>query len=471
MNLSGLLPLIEEVPAYQQLVDNLQQSSAGAMVDIARVQGLDVISSARPYLLTALYRRLGRPVVLLTARAERVTYWTEQLRIWTGSDAVLPFPEPDALPYERVPWARETVSDRLSALTALVRWNRSDDSVDPPLVVASARAYMHKTLPVREFRLGLREYRWGQEIDLQRTLQLWVAHGYRPATLVDEPGTFCRRGGLIDVFPPNLPFPVRIELFGDAIDSLRVFDPTTQRSQERTEGFFLAPATESLPRLAPQAAQRLQGLDLGLCHPPARREYQEDLAGLAQSTYFRGIEFYLPFFYSFPATLLDYLPAGGLCVVDDWGELLATVVDLDRQSQSLQADLVKAGELPGNLAEISTPYFIWEDLRETLQARKPLVLGRGGIQGPPRTGSIAQAFVHSQRYGGQLKRVLDGCQELRNAGQRVVLVSRQAQRISELLADQAITAVPVVDVPEAPQPRSLTGRCCQARLTPPHALC
>jgi transcription-repair coupling factor (superfamily II helicase) len=158
-----------------------------------------VIQAARPYLLAALYQHLGRPIILLTARAERVGYWTEQLRVWTGSNAILPFPEPDPLPYERVPWTRETVTDRLTALTALLRWKQAQDEA-PPLVVASARALMHKTLPVREFRLGMREYHLEQEVDLNRMLGSWVAHGYRPDTVVEEPGTFSRRGGLIDVF-------------------------------------------------------------------------------------------------------------------------------------------------------------------------------------------------------------------------------------------------------------------------------
>lgn len=456
MNLSGLLSLVQEVPAYQQLAENLQQLSSEATPDAVRIQGLEIISPARPYLLAALYQQLGRPIVLLTARAERVTYWTEQLRVWTGSENILPLPEPDALPYERVPWARETISNRLTALTALVRWNQPSGSNKPPLIVASARSLVHKTLPIREFRLGLREYRMGQEIDLQRTLERWVAHGYRPATVVDEPGTFSRRGGLIDVFPPNLSAPVRIELFGDEIDSLRVFDPTTQRSQNRIMAFVLAPATEALPHLAPQAAQRAQDLDLSLCHPPARREYQKDLTNLEAGSYFRGIEFYLPLFYSHPTTLLDYLPAEGLCVIDDWGDLLATVVDLDRQTLTLQADLVKAGELPSNLAKLAIPYFTWEDVREDLQARQPLVLGRGGIPGSPRAGSLAQAFVPGERYGGQLKRVLDGCQEMRNAGQRVVVISRQVRRISELLSEREIMAVPVADLSTAPAPRSLT---------------
>ena len=452
MNLSGLLPLIQKEPAYRELADVLGRGPSGSTSGASWEGGLGVISAARPYLLAALYQELRLPIVLLTTRGDRVGQWTDQLRLWIGSEAILPFPEPDALPYERVPCSRETVSDRLTALTRLVRWDMAEGEAEPPLIVASARAFVHRTLPVREFRLGLRQYRLGQEIDLQRTLGHWVAHGYRADTVVEEPGTFSRRGGLIDVFPPNMSQPVRIELFGDEIDSLRVFDPTTQRSEYRIEQFTLVPATEALPRLAPPAADRAADLDISLCHPPARMEYQEDVAGLQQGTFFRGIEFYLPFFYSYPATLLDYLPQAGLFVVDDWAALMAAVVDLDSQARTLQTDLVKAGELP---QDFPPPYFSWEEVSQPLQTRAPLNLG-GAIHDRPDTSPMARVFGHGERYGGQLKRVLDGCQDMRDGGQRVVVVSRQARRISELLEDRDITAVPVADVTEPPPPRSLT---------------
>ena len=463
MNLAGLVPLLQETPAYRLLTDLADQEMAEAALGASSGDVLGVIQPARPFLVAALYKQLGRPIVLLTARAERVGYWTDQLDIWTGADSILPFPEPDPLPYERVPWTRETVTDRLTAMAALLRWEKAGgtSTSPPPFIVASARALMHKTLPVREFRMGLRQYRRGQEVDLQRMVSSWVAHGYRPETVVEEPGTFSRRGGLIDVFPPNilnldaghaeLSLPVRIELFGDEIDSLRVFDPTTQRTLHLIDEFTLVPATEALPRLAPMAGQRSAGLDIIPCHPPARMEYRQDQVHLEQGTHFRGIEFYLPFFYSHPATLLDYLPADGLLLVDDWDALMASVVDMDHQAETLQADLLKAGELPANFPK---PHFDWEELGETLRARNPLMLGGRRRQNEP--GPLAGLFAYGERYGGQLKRVLDGCQAMRDAGQRVVVVSRQAQRISELLEDRAVTALPVDQITEPPPPQSLT---------------
>ncbi len=456
MNLSGLLDLLTQNPVIRDLVDALDSRTVAERFGVRDGQGLGVIAAARPFLVAALYQRLGRPMVLLTSRPERASQWAEQLRVWTDGEDIHTFPEPDALPFERVPWARETVSDRLAALTALVQWAKSQGhSGAPPLIVASGRAFMHKTLPLREFRMGLREYRQGQTIELQRTLESWVAHGYRPETVVEQPGTFSRRGGLIDVFPPNLPKPVRIELFGDEIDSLRLFEPITQRSEERINQFTLAPASEALLRLAGFALERASQLDMSLCHPPARMEYQEDLARLEQGVAFRGIEFYLPFFYSQPATILDYLPADGVCIIDDWGALMANVMDVDQQARALSGDLVKAGELPANYAEVQVPYFGWDELRETLHPRSPLVLG-GGVQDRPGDGAVGQIFSHSEQYGGQIKRVLDGCQGLREAGERVVLVTRQARRISDLLAERNMTVLPVQDLPELPPPQSLS---------------
>ncbi len=249
---------------------------------------------------------------------------------------------------------------------------------------------------------------------------------------------------------------MRLELFGDEIDSLRLFDPISQRSRDRVERFVMAPASEALPRLAPSAAQQVAQVDLALCHPPAKMEYQQDLVALEQGSYFRGIEFYLPYFYSYPATLLDYLPAGGLCLVDDWGALMATVVDLERQAETLKADLVKAGELPASLPPIAVPYFTWDSLGQAIGSHSPLILAGHGVVDQPGDSPVAQVFAYGERYGGQLKRVMDGCQEMRAAGQRVVLISRQAQRIAELLTERQITATPVEDVTEPVPPRSLT---------------
>ena len=136
-------------------------------------------------------------------------------------ERVLRLVEPEALPYERIPWASETVRERLSALSALVRWPERDEA--PPIVVASARALIRRTMPRREFSLSVRTIRTGQRLSLSQVLATWVGLGYEVVSVVQDPGTFSRRGGILDVYPADATYPVRIELFGDQVDGMRRF--------------------------------------------------------------------------------------------------------------------------------------------------------------------------------------------------------------------------------------------------------
>ena len=452
MNLSGLLPLLNEIPAYHHLVDTLQESKGGGPSHGPFF--LSLIASTRPYLIAALQQDLSRPILVVAAQPERAQQLYDELRFWsTRPEDVIRFPEPDALPYERVPWAMETIGGRLATLAAL-------SSPLSPLVITSARALMHKTIPFAEFKAGTHTLQAGHTISLQKTLALWYELGYRPESVVEEPGTFSRRGGIVDIFPPGRARPVRIELFGDQIESLRTFDPTSQRSQESIASFTLTPASEALPKYGPQAAKWVAGLDFTGCHSPARNEFQRDREALERGESFRGLEFYIPYLYSRPGMLLDYFPAEGLLLIDDWIELKAAMEELETQAMKLREDLAEAGDLPCGL---KVPYFTWQELEPALLHRRPLVLGydwsaldvgHAGETIPPYL-QLSQHFTPGPRYGGQLKRVLEDCRSMTREGQRVVIVSRQAQRLSELLHERGVQVTPVTEVREYPPSRSL----------------
>jgi transcription-repair coupling factor (superfamily II helicase) len=473
LNLSGLLFLLNEIPAYRSLVDTLQKPEANGhsdgLLSHLRTAPLNLIAPARPYIIAALQQDLGQPILVVTSQPERARQIYDELRIWSATpEGVLRFPEPDALPYERVPWAIETIGERLATLAAL--------SLAPsPLMITSARALIQKTIPLQEFKASIQTFRAGQTISPQKTLAHWYVLGYRPESVVEEPGTFSRRGGIIDVFPPSNPWPVRIELFGDQIESLRTFDPTSQRSQENITSFNITPASEALPKCGQRAAELVADLDLTGCHSPARNEFKRDREALERGESFRGLEFYIPYLYPQPGMLTDYLPAGGLLLVDDWVELEATVEELEAQAMKLQEDLAKTGDLPCGL---NVPYFTWQELEPILTSRRPLVLGydwsvldadlvdaqeQSHLETSASAGKAAshrlrlsQHFTPGPRYGGQLKRVLEDCRSMTDEGQRVVLVSRQARRLSQLLTERGIHATPVADVPKPPLARSLT---------------
>jgi len=450
--------LLREVAAYQQLLQGLKAGRGTP-------EPLALLHAARPFLAAALATDLNRPLIVVTARSEQAQRWAEDLRVWMNDPKrVYLFADPDALPYERITWSRETRQQRLAALVALTQTSKPStqypiSNIQYPIIVTSARALMQKTLPPRELRLALRPLRRRQIIDLHRLLERWVGLGYQPVSVVEEPGSFSRRGGIVDIFPPNLDWPVRLELFGEEVDSLRTFDPATQRTRAHVEQVLIGPAMESLTKHGPRAAERLATLDLPSCHALTRQRMEEEREKLAQGSGFRGVEFYLPYVYSQPAMLLDHLLPEGLLLIEDGAELATTWADLEEQAIRLQQDLTAARELP---ASFLPSYFEWQAVAECLAARQhsgtALTLGLGGLDGHPAAtmSPIAQAFAPGPRYGGRVRQVLDDAQRLQERGQQLVLVTRQASRLAALLSEAGQPTTVVEEVSEPPLPGSPT---------------
>ena len=435
MNISGLLASFEPLEAYRTLREDLESG------DVPPPLGL--LHAARPALLAALARDVERPMLVVAGSVERAKALAHSLRDWSPApECILHFPQPLALFYERAPWTDEVIAGRLCVLSALyVRHLPS-----PPLeggkgglvVVASARALMQRTLPVRQFRISIREFHVGQTLDLEQALGRWAGLGYEPVSVVEAPGQFSHRGGILDIFPPADPLPVRIEFFGNQIESLRCFDPATQRSQERVESVTITPAREALPRHGPRIASdvfRPRHLAMQLAHDqPAdvRAELEAHHQGLAAATPFPGVEFYLPYFYADSATLLDYLPPEVLIVLDDPQELADVWAGLEEDAVDLRVAAEEAGTL---LPDCPLPYVTWDEWSERLTDRLILTLGHGEETPLGRGGAasrLADCFIPGPRFGGQLKPVLEHIHTAQTRGGRLAVVSQQARRLAEL---------------------------------------
>jgi len=418
MNVSGLLSLFDRLPAYGELVADLSGRRRA-------VPPLGVLRSAQPALLAALMRDLDCPLLIVVGQVEAATALAESLRAWsTAPERITRLPEPLPHFYERAPWSREAVAGRLRVLSTLTDL---ETGAAPPVVVASARALMQTTMPGRQFRLGTRSLRPGQLLDLERTLTTWIGLGYRPAPVVEAPGEFSRRGGIIDIFPPAASAPIRVELFGDEIESLRHFDPATQRSQKLLEQALITPASEALPRFGPRVAEELTAWDLSKLSEDDAEHFIRDREALANGIAFNGIEFYLPLLYSQPATLLDYFPREGLVILKDQEELSSAWAELETHARDLCQSAEKVGLLPPAYPQ---PYVSWERWQEALADHSVLQLGYGGDEAT--LSPLSRAFSPGPRFGGQLKPLVAHLRASLASGDKVVVVSRQAHRLAEL---------------------------------------
>ncbi|HEX3049602.1 MAG TPA: transcription-repair coupling factor [Aggregatilineaceae bacterium] len=428
MQLTGLLNVVHQTELFQNLMHNLKHKQA--------VPDQHVLRAARSYLIAALAHQFGHPVIVITGRIDRAYNISEQLPVWLPDRKVERFSEPSAIFYEHAPWTISTIQSRLNTLATLVKPvnTRSAETVSPPIIVTSAYALMQKTLPVREFRVNSRVLKVGAQAEPEILLRNWLQIGYSPASIVTEPGTFSRRGGILDVFPMSTHLPVRLEFFGDEIESLRNFNPATQRSAVSIDQVTITPAREALPRFAPDAAQHLAAW---FSEQPAPEEdvvsTLPDEEALAVGTAFPHLEFYLPYLYTYPASLLDYAPDDALIIVEDWGALQDSIADLEEQAVSIRQDRIASKQIP---PDFPLPYLTWDELQDELDSRQVLHLGANPEFPASNLPTLGDLFRPGTHYGGQLRMVMTELGDLYERGENAIIVTQQAQRLAELWGEQ-----------------------------------
>ena len=220
---------------------------------------------------------------------------------------MLLYPETDALPYDRLPSDPDKLTERLTALERL-SGSRTTGAVRHWWWPRSARPWTWCSSP-SVFRDSHRIVRRGDTLPPSELATQWLRLGYEPSALVDAPGLFSRRGGILDVFPPGGE-PLRIELWGDEVDTIRVFDPATQRSTEQLDSAAIGPAHEVLPRPLGMA------LSVDSLRPQFVDVFARDLRLLREGSHaFPSLEFYRGFLGA--ATLVDYLTEDGLLVLEE----------------------------------------------------------------------------------------------------------------------------------------------------------
>jgi transcription-repair coupling factor (superfamily II helicase) len=475
INLSGLLPLLNEQPPFQQLVRELNAPHTGRTPAAHRLPveagygqmwRLPVLRAARPLTLAALAQHTiaDRVILVIAAKPDRAQALYESLRAYglATPDRLLRFPEPSALFYERAPWPREVAAERLQVLARLTTdhgrqtaAHHPSSVVDSPsslIIIASARAVMLRTLPPRAFRLGTRTLKKHQTVNLDQLLEAWVGFGYENVSTVLSPGEFSRRGGIVDVFPPALPQPIRIEFFGDEVESLRTFDPASQRSLEPLDHVIITPATELLPKNGPLAAEKIKTWDTSILPDDQAEMFEKDRKSLIGGVPFRGIEFYLPLLHSDAASLLDYLPRDAIVALDDGDEIEDTWSELEEQAIDLHRSAEEDRTLP---PDYPLPYVTWDEWREKLTGRNLLSLGEEIQHDDEHSLASALPFSPGQRFGGQLKPFIEHIGQMRTMNDAVIVVSRQASRLAELWAERDHLRPPVHHLVDRPAPRAL----------------
>ena len=440
MSLTGILKLLEKHPEFRQGLDQAMSAESGTAT---------VLQGARPAFIASLSRNRQEPLLVIAPRPEDARRLHDQLLSWMGEDApVHLLPEPEVLPFERLAVDANTSNQRLAALGTLARareFGKEDGDTGECgslIVVCSVGSALLYTAPpeLMAGRLPSSDsscvWKVGDRVRLDALLSQWVDLGYRHEPVVDSPGTFSHRGGIVDIFPPNLDLPLRIELFDDEVDTIRRFDPLTQRSVGAAEEVRLIAAREQLPALAGAdvLSNRASAMDFTECSAAVRERMDEELRGITDpgvpETNPETLSFYCGMINRTP--LLNYLGPEATVLLERGGRVEAEASELEERFDRMRTAREERGELPVNFP---SPYMSWDEFASRLEHHRRIDLQTWVGEDEDRV------FLPAVPYYGRLEQLSADIQRRQAEGTALVAVTQHARRVVELLQQQGTNAL------------------------------
>ncbi len=230
-HLGRIIESFEQSPPFERLLKAIHSP------DRANLTATGLAGSSGAILLAGLADRLPHPIIAVTAGIEEANDLHDDLAFLLGEDRAGLFPARQAPPYDFRSPSAEVAGRRLATLGSLL-----DNTIK--VVIAPVQAIIEPTMAREEFERTRLYLKVGMEFDLEELAVKLIAMGFRRVTLVEEVGDFALRGGLVDFFSPGFDAPVRVEFFGDEIDTIRQFDVGSQRTTERLNEVNLLPRRE-----------------------------------------------------------------------------------------------------------------------------------------------------------------------------------------------------------------------------------
>jgi len=384
---------------------------------------LQSVSESIPFFLANLSIDIQRPMLILTPKQDQAQQIYEQMQYWGAVNTVL-FNETEALPFERVSPDLEIGYQRLSALDEL------KSNVENQLIVSSAAAVMQKTSLPEDFWDSTITLQRGDSHEFRSLLDLWISCGYTPETLVEHPGQLSYRGGIIDIFPPNSQVPIRIELIGDSIDTIRTFSPISQRSIEQIDSCNIRPATEFLN--INQLKEILENIISNPNLPESEKDQiKKDLELVNNNQNEQLIEILnLYGGYLNRGSIFDYLNQTFLLIICNPVDFNNTVNKFNERINDIRNKKVARRQLPDGFR---SSHISPEELKNKLMRfGKTIDIVPWGTSKNDINTHFQMPFTTSESFYGKLDVAARRISELSKSGSIVAVVTNQSTRIKEV---------------------------------------
>ncbi len=444
-----LVSALETVTEYRQLREYAQKGVCTAVTGVSQL--------CRSHLIAGLYSALSQPITVITADDGSAKRLQADLSAFLGVEIPVLCSRELTL-YDSAAVSRTWEQRRLRQLYAL-------HSGQVRLQIMSWDALSLRTIPPATLQNAVFTLQVGSICDPESLQQKLIRSGYTHCGMVEGPGQFSVRGGIVDVYSPAETAPIRMEFFGDELDTMGFFDPVTQRRTENAQALTVLPIGEAQPRLHPE------GID-GLCRDISRlistqkrrknintaliHTLQQDLEKYENAVSFPASDRYIGFIYPEFATAMDYLPENSLVVFCDQSSLHRHA-RARTQEIGLQLDaMLQAGILAGELCDYVSQ---WEDVCRQAAGHTVVYMdtfsGAAYLEECPPKALLPIAAKQLPGYGGNLDTAAADLSHYQSMGfsSLVLCGSRhRAELLQEMLFSRHIPAAIAIPCTELPQP-------------------
>ena len=296
-------------------------------------------------LLCQIVKTLNEPLILLEENENKAQKIYSELNAIMPEDSVQIFPVDASIATQTAVTSPDELSSRIQALNFLL-------SRKAGIVVATPQGLQYKLSAPVKYGAARRQFAPENEYDLSELTNWLVQVGFQRENLVAKPGEFALRGDILDVYPLDRENPVRIEFFGDEIDTIKEFDLASQRSQKQIDQLVVTAAQDRIfsANNFKQAAQKIRKAiaDSPAPEKDVNNHFSESLDALENGSLPQNYAFLADFLIAEPKNLLDYLSDSGIVMLDDWPLIEQAVKSVDEQNAGFIDDELKTGAMiPG----------------------------------------------------------------------------------------------------------------------------
>jgi len=422
-------------PQYARLLARTARAAASEL----NISGLT--DSAKSLVLSMLGQEIKRPIVLVVPDNHLGARFQQEL-INLSKYPVYFFPASEVSPYEQVLSSPDNISSQLEVLMHFI-----EKPNEPCLVILPARAVLQRVLDRETLTSATVEFTTGHSIDSDEVARRLVDLGYSRENVVTLRGEFSIRGDIIDIFP-SYGSPIRMELFGDEIESIRVFNIENQRSVEERKSTQVPPrwwvVLPSENNVRTQVAETLQAVTDETCaklddssSDTLRSVMESDLQAISAGLFPESIEYYAPYFDAHFATILDFIPAHALIAFDEWDAISASITSYEEKT----AHSIEEGLATGRLLPLPRPLHLTStEMAAKLTERQKVYLSTLPIF-EEAAGSVIKFDCHPiEKFGNQMQTVIERVRQWRKEGLKVLICTEQPQRVLGLLREWDLLA-------------------------------